>query len=866
MISPNLFGLIQAEDAKSFIDLSLSNVGNDKLYRADNLDVYLDSQKTTRYVGSILAGERLDYSVKAPSSGKYQVEFLVATNLIGAKSFDVFVKGVYQSTVTFERSSSDLGWEKFQPVSTSVNLSGNIEDISIVAKTSGFNIDSFKLTGPLTATSNLFGLIQAEDAKSFIDLSLSNVGNDKLYRADNLDVYLDSQKTTRYVGSILAGERLDYSVKAPSSGKYQVEFLVATNLIGAKSFDVFVKGVYQSTVTFERSSSDLGWEKFQPVSTSVNLSGNIEDISIVAKTSGFNIDSFKLTGPLTATSNLFGLIQAEDAKSFIDLSLSNVGNDKLYRADNLDVYLDSQKTTRYVGSILAGERLDYSVKAPSSGKYQVEFLVATNLIGAKSFDVFVKGVYQSTVTFERSSSDLGWEKFQPVSTSVNLSGNIEDISIVAKTSGFNIDSLKLTGPLTSTSSPQTIIIDNDFDNSPLGTYTLETVNAEWNKPAWTIGIKEGRAKIVGGAAAYKGQALEVRMPAGKIGTASGVHWETDLGGNYNEVVMSYYVKFASNFRFDLAKNGGKALGLAGGDGAGGGKPATGFNGWSSRLVWNNGGLPRQYVYHVDQPTNYGDSTSYQGFNFKPGTWHKIETRIVMNTPGQNNGIIQGSFDGVLAMDRRDYNFRETDDFAIDSLFFKTFMGGNTTEWAPLTDTSISFDEIVVKAVPNAPAAVSAAVSAPDPITGGTSLLTYEAEDLDTITNFRVEQVAAASKRSVLSLVGGTTDEIGKATLLFGDDPTEATGEYRLSLRYFDENDGTGQIRVLLSDAETASTRLLGSFNLDRPSGSNSPGTATLFTYDLPASVLLTPGDKIVIEGYENLSEHVRIDQLLLRSV
>ena len=382
------------------------------------------------------------------------------------------------------------------------------------------------------------------------------------------------------------------------------------------------------------------------------------------------------------------------------------------------------------------------------------------------------------------------------------------------------------------------------------------VNADWNNPAWTLGINEGRAKIVGGSAAYRGNALKITYPKGKIGVDSGVHWETDLGGSYDEVAMSYYVKFDENFRFDLKKNGGKVLGLAGGDGVGGGKPATGFNGWSSRLVWNNGGLPRQYVYHVNQPTSYGDSTNYQGVTFKPGVWHKIETRIVMNTPGESNGIIQGSFDGVLVLDRRDYNFRNTDAFAIDKLFFKTFFGGNTTDWAPLEDTFITFDEVVVKTGP----------SSSDPTDSNKPLLTYELDKFDIITNFRPEKVAAATNGTALSLVGGSRNETGSASLNFGDDSTEVAGEYNLSLRYFDETDGTGQIRVLHSDAETSSTQLLGSLDLNRASGSRSPVAKNLFTYELPASVLLTPGDEIVIQGYENRSEHVRIDQLLLQGV
>ena len=251
-----------------------------------------------------------------------------------------------------------------------------------------------------------------------------------------------------------------------------------------------------------------------------------------------------------------------------------------------------------------------------------------------------------------------------------------------------------------------VIFDNDFDQWAPGTYTSAMVNADWDIPDWTIGIKEGRATIVGGSLAHKGQALQVTMPAGKFGTESGIFFRAELGDSYDEVIYSYYVKYADNFSFNLKSNGGKVLGLAGGEDAGGGDPANGYDGWSARQTWGKGGVPQQYVYHVDQPSNYGQPFAYRESIFKPGTWYKVETRVVMNTPGKNDGIIQSTLDGVLVLDKRDFNFRETGAFAIDTLLFYTFMGGNTISFAPLKTTYIILDEIVVKAKPSDPVTVT----------------------------------------------------------------------------------------------------------------------------------------------------------------
>jgi hypothetical protein len=116
------------------------------------------------------------------------------------------------------------------------------------------------------------------------------------------------------------------------------------------------------------------------------------------------------------------------------------------------------------------------------------------------------------------------------------------------------------------------------------------------------------------------------------------------------------------------------------------------------MMWRTGGEVVQYVYHVDQPTVYGEDLRWslggQRY-FRPGAWHRVEHRIVMNRPGVGDGIVQGWFDGVLALDRRDVRFRNVDTFSIDAFYFSTFFGGSDPSWAPSKDEFISFDRFAV---------------------------------------------------------------------------------------------------------------------------------------------------------------------------
>jgi hypothetical protein len=119
-------------------------------------------------------------------------------------------------------------------------------------------------------------------------------------------------------------------------------------------------------------------------------------------------------------------------------------------------------------------------------------------------------------------------------------------------------------------------------------------------------------------------------------------------------------------------------------------------------MWRGGGNAVQYVYHVDQPTEFGEDFDWDLGGrriFAPGTWHVVEHRIVMNTPAQNDGVVQGWFDGQLALDRRDVRFRDVASFAIDSFYFSTFFGGSDATWAASKDEHIYYDDFVVSAGP-----------------------------------------------------------------------------------------------------------------------------------------------------------------------
>lgn len=246
----------------------------------------------------------------------------------------------------------------------------------------------------------------------------------------------------------------------------------------------------------------------------------------------------------------------------------------------------------------------------------------------------------------------------------------------------------------------TVVYYNNFDDDPIGTYTQILLAVDWNGAAVENGIAEGRVSVIEGKDAFRGKSLRVFYPAGTFGPQNGgAQWRMTLPKKYEELYCSYAIRFGEGFNF---VQGGKIPGLTGGDGNTGGKIPDGRDGWSARMMWRAGGRAVQYVYHPDQMDMWG-----QDFNwliggerrFKPGIWHRVEHRIVMNTPGKRNGIIQAWFDGQLALNQRNLCFRDVPHLVIDAFYFSTFFGGGDSSWSAVKDERIDFDEVIISTAP-----------------------------------------------------------------------------------------------------------------------------------------------------------------------
>ena len=239
-----------------------------------------------------------------------------------------------------------------------------------------------------------------------------------------------------------------------------------------------------------------------------------------------------------------------------------------------------------------------------------------------------------------------------------------------------------------------ILFHASFEDREPGLYTEAMIAQDFGSDGgWNSGLDEGRVSVV----QEEGETfLRVSYPSGAVGTsAGGCQFKVPLDASYDELHVSYRVRFGEGFDF---VKGGKLPGLCGGECNTGGEVPTGSDGWSARLMWRSDGDVTQYVYHPAQSGEWGDDFYWdQGGqrSFQPGSWHTVQTRIVMNTPGEEDGVVQSWFDGELALDRAQIRYRDVDTFSIDTLYFSTFFGGSGSTWAPTADETVDFDDVVV---------------------------------------------------------------------------------------------------------------------------------------------------------------------------
>jgi hypothetical protein len=264
---------------------------------------------------------------------------------------------------------------------------------------------------------------------------------------------------------------------------------------------------------------------------------------------------------------------------------------------------------------------------------------------------------------------------------------------------------------------QQTLLKVDFSNTKLGPYTEDRLMADWNNSAGAIGSRDRALRLQGAEIRNDNTGnrfLRKQYPAGSYSSGD-MTFFWNLAQPLTEVYFSYKVRMNTNF--DYVK-GGKIPGLCGGNCVAGGRPVTnaapdpkGNNnpngkalGWSARSMWRAGGNVVQYTYTANKTTKWGVDYRYLENNSTPfsladGKWHTIEHYVKMNTVGKSDGVFKAWFDGKEAVNVSTLRYRDDTSFAVDQIFFTTFFGGNTKDFASSKIEYSYFDDIILSTSP-----------------------------------------------------------------------------------------------------------------------------------------------------------------------
>jgi len=249
------------------------------------------------------------------------------------------------------------------------------------------------------------------------------------------------------------------------------------------------------------------------------------------------------------------------------------------------------------------------------------------------------------------------------------------------------------------------LLESHFDYDAPGPFDSKNLQSAF--PGSNVGFLAGKfdkiclwfskKSCAGSIVIVEGQkALKIFYPSRRFGPLPGSQWYVDFK-SAEKVFLEYKVFIPPDFDF---VKGGKLPGLGGGKGNTGGTVPTGFDGWSVRFMFKEGGTICAYLYYPEMPDQFGEKVFLKSgrsrFILHKDQWMKIGLEVHLNTIGVKNGLMRCFVDGNLMLEKKGLVFRYHDNLKADHLLFSTFFGGGDSSYAPLKNCHLLFKDFIAE--------------------------------------------------------------------------------------------------------------------------------------------------------------------------
>lgn len=157
-------------------------------------------------------------------------------------------------------------------------------------------------------------------------------------------------------------------------------------------------------------------------------------------------------------------------------------------------------------------------------------------------------------------------------------------------------------------------------------------------------------------------------PQGNAALGASFPWEPRVLQDKTSACLSFSVLLPADFDFH---RGGALPGIVGGD-----KAERGGDGFLARLAWRPKGFGGATLRVSEKGVVRALPAERQGFELPRGKWVSLEQEVVLNAPGQGDGVLRVWADGKLVIDRADLVYRANASSGISGLAVDVFYGAS----------------------------------------------------------------------------------------------------------------------------------------------------------------------------------------------